>query len=80
MTAITSSAPRAAVADLPALHEALQLAAWAAFAASSGDDRAKVQRAVLDASARAMDAFPDGSELSGHFAAILGVIREDRNL
>jgi hypothetical protein len=55
--------------DLPALHDALDGATAAAFAAESGD-RDRVDQALLEASAAAASAFPPGSRE----ADALGVI------
>ncbi len=55
--------------DLPALHDALDGATTAAFAAESGD-RERVDQALMEASAAATSAFPQGSRE----ADALGVI------
>jgi hypothetical protein len=55
--------------DLPALHDALDGATLAAFAAESGD-RERVDQALMEASAAAASAFPPRSRE----ADALGVI------
>jgi hypothetical protein len=55
--------------DLPALHDALDGAVVAAFAAEAGD-RQRVGEALMEASAAAASAFPPGSR----GAEALGVI------
>jgi hypothetical protein len=57
------------VTDLPALHDALDGATAAAFAAESGDSQ-RMDQALMEASAAAASAFPPGSQE----ADALGVI------
>jgi hypothetical protein len=60
-------------ADLPALHDALDGAAMAVFAAEGGD-RERVSWSLLEASAAAASAFPVGSREADALEVILGAI------
>ena len=62
-----------AMTDLPALHDALDGAATAAFAAEGGD-RERVSWSLMEASAAAASAFPAGSREADAFGVILGAI------
>ena len=61
------------MAGLPALHDALDGATLAAFAAESGD-RERVNQALLEASAAAASAFPPGSAEADALAVIFTAI------
>lgn len=60
-------------ADLPALHDALDGAATATFAAEGGD-RERVSWSLMEASAAAASAFPAGSREADALEVILGAI------
>jgi hypothetical protein len=60
-------------ADLPALHDALDGAATAVFAAEGGD-RQRVSWSLMEASAAAASAFPAGSREADALEIILGAI------
>lgn len=68
-------AAKRGTADLPALHEALDLAVFAAFAAS-GDDPEAAHEAIIAASLAAVGAFPEGSPDYEAFCQVLGAIRD----
>jgi hypothetical protein len=59
--------------DLPALHDALDGATAAAFAAESGD-RERLDHALWEASAAAASAFPPGSQEADALGVILTAI------
>jgi hypothetical protein len=59
--------------DLPALHDALDGATAAAYAAETGD-RVRLDQALLEASAAAASAFPPGSREADAFRVIFTAI------
>jgi hypothetical protein len=61
------------MADLPALHDALDGAAMAAFAAEGGDQE-RMSWSLMEASAAAASAFPAGSREADALEVILGAI------
>ena len=67
------TAPAPAEISLPALHEALELAARAALLAESGDTQ-EALRALHDADRAAREAFPQGSAEAAALATVLGAV------